>query len=627
MLQKKFLSLAVVSSMLVLVPSTAQCDLAQFVPRLYNFHGFLEMEAFRDVKDDRISGTGSKSSDTIFAEKLSFSAEGFIYHPRFAKLDIAISGNFSQEQQEQQNTQGGSVPWSNSMGIGYDVHLKILPEHPYNLELFSLRGIGFSPGGTQSGQQTNDQYGAIFTYYETPYSLNATYILSSEKSDKFSSDSPSLIVFGGHSADFTTTSLLYQHMTSRTDFTTSASLNRSDTTKDDYNLSNTLKYRNAALASSVNLALSDQKTVPSSSDVAMRFLSWNESMTWRLPWNFHSSFTFSRIATSMNSKEEGTDTSTSNTSYNKGFSVGHQLFESLQTEYTMSFLNDQSSDNARSNGTSQGLTVTYIKKIPGGSMNISLVGGDTVESRNGTIVIIGEPHAAKLSAPDNQVVLGKTSVQLSTIVVKVRIPGTETVYELPNTYYLVTMKGLYPVVTIYDLPSDPPVKQIDPNFNYSFTVSYSLVPDNVKLHTSQKGYAMHFVLFDNFLAPFYQYSSSRQKVLAGTLNGTPSSSENTTFGVTLNKWAFSLSASYSNSVSTLSPSRQFLSELSFSNDIGGDTSLRLGVRYMKTSYLAGSESTTGNYNEVDKAADAIITRKLPLYNLYASLTASYGTAD
>ena len=300
------------------------------------------------------------------------------------------------------------------------------------------------------------------------------------------------------------------------------------------------------------------------------------------------------------------------------------------TDYNLNIASNKSSNEAKSDSVSQTLTLNYTKKIPYGVLNAGLLGGEIVENRKGALIIIDEPHTATLIAPGNQFTLAHADADTSTIVVKVRIPGTDIDYVLPQVpYYLIGANGGFPTITIVDLPLDPPIKQIDPNFIYTFTVSYNLLPNNdVKLRTTLTGYNIQLHLLDNLLNPYYRYSSSRQQVISGTLIGGPATIETASVGLIINKGPFRWQNDYTNIDATSSPSRQFQSQLDVLKEFDGYTRLMLGVRYTKIKYLTGPQDTgSRDYTETDEMLTASINKYLPYYNLSGTLSASYGISD
>lgn len=623
-LMRQLWSMVALVVVLVILPSAARSELTQFIPRLYDFEGLLELNGLKDSTKNKTDGNGLTSSDTSFEEKLTLSTVGFIYHPRFILLSLMVSGIMGQEKF---NTGTGNASWTNLVSIGHEVHIKILPEHPYNLELYSIQDTTYAPGGTQSGQITTDQNGAVFTYYEEPFSANASYSITNTKSDRLSNDITSLIVNGSHAIPLSTTTAVYSHFTTDTTFPAVSMSSNTATTKDIYSLSNTLKYEELTLSSNANLTLSDQTSNPFVIDTSSKFLIWSESLNYQLPWNFYSSMIMNHFNTSMSTTSNGVQSTESTTSNNESFNLGHQLFQSLSSNYNLSISDSKSSDMAKDATVTQTLTFNYTKKIPFGLLSIGLLGADLAEKRNGALEVINESHTAKLLAPANMFTLNNASADIATIIVNVLVPGTQVEYELPQMYYTIGMLGNSPLITIIDLPLiNPPVKQPDPNFTYAFTISYSLAPDNVELDTIQKGYTLQFNLFNGLLGPYYRYLSSHQTVVSGILNGGPNSSQSRSIGITATRQPFTFLADYTKVTSTLLDSTQFTSQLFFSKEILDNTTISMNLRYVKARYInSGLSATALSYTEEDKTVTAALSRVFP-YNISTTLTGSYGTS-
>jgi len=613
---------------LLLSPSVVGGELNQYIPHLYNFHTVLEVDGFHFSDRNTTNGTGLTVSSSSIQEKLTLSTEGYVYHPNLMQLMLSVSPFLEQDRNSGGQATEGKTQWREATGLDYAADVKILPYHPYNLELFSSSNTSYAPGGIVSNKTVSNQNGAMFTYTGNPFFANASYAAIDSKSNGIDNNSQSFIVYGGHNVPFSQTALNYSHITTETDVALTPAFSRTDTTKDNYQFSNTLSYKGLSLSSNVNYNLNEQKTTPLSNTSNQKLLSWNEIENWRLPWNFYSGLTYTHNSISQEFAQTSSNFSSSSTSDNVGFTLGHQLYENLSTNYSLSWSKSHSSDQSTDTTRMQTLTVNYIRTIPIGGMNLGLLLGEIDENRNGPLIILTESHSAKLLAPDNQFALNQTSADISSLVVKVRIPGTEVDYELPKTFYFTSMKGPFPAVTIIDLPAAaPPVKQTDPNFSYNFTVSYNLLPDTVKLRTTLTGYSAQFNLFNNLLNPYYRYSSNHQEVVSGTLTGGANSTVITSVGIILNKGPIKWLNDYTNNDSTIAPTKQYLSQFDYMQEIFKNTYLNAGLRYVRIRYLTGEMDTVPrNYSEVDKSITLGLSKTIPLYHLIATAGGSYGTS-
>ncbi|HKN18490.1 MAG TPA: hypothetical protein VJW95_01740, partial [Dissulfurispiraceae bacterium] len=401
--------LLLIIAALTAMPSAALCDMQQFIPRLSDYSGDIETD-MAYVSSSNKSGAGKVSnSDTDVTERLNLSALGYIYHPRFIYFNAKISGGLEQDEAASNGTGGR---WTNFDIYEYDLRAYILPEHPYNLQLYISRSEPFQTNGLyyNNVQVVSNQKGGIFRYYARPLTFLASYNVNTIESN-YTTNSTTLNSTASYNLEHIFTSAGF----SRNDISSAFGLTN---TQNNYSFTNQVQYTRFYLLSTLRLdtyTLKNPLQLENGSDSQ-----WIEQLHLYLPWNFQSDLSY-------NSSYDGSKTSPSDTSTvisqsdltdSRIATLTHHLYQSLTTSFTY---NDTttSSPGGRSDTTSDLLSAAYIKQIPGGVLTVAAYGGLISTQNTGSLTTLNEVHTAKATGLDSftlqQVLINEASITINVV--------------------------------------------------------------------------------------------------------------------------------------------------------------------------------------------------------------------
>src|SRR5208283_4076382 len=67
----------------VAAPSVALCDMQQFIPRIIDYDGELDVTMAGQSHTNKSAGTSASTTDTSALEQLKLTLSCFVYHPAF----------------------------------------------------------------------------------------------------------------------------------------------------------------------------------------------------------------------------------------------------------------------------------------------------------------------------------------------------------------------------------------------------------------------------------------------------------------------------------------------------------------------------------------------------------------
>ena len=130
------LTCAAVAAAAILLSGTALALPASFGPALTSFEGEVEVGLTHEKDQNTHNGRGVKTEDRTAVERVRLNTIGYVYHPRF--LLFSLGGTLGLLEEDYESSSGLSrrgTRWADE----YAVRGILLPEHPYNLEVFALR--------------------------------------------------------------------------------------------------------------------------------------------------------------------------------------------------------------------------------------------------------------------------------------------------------------------------------------------------------------------------------------------------------------------------------------------------------------------------------------------------------
>ena len=591
----------------LLVPSLSSGEADQFVPRVLDYNGDLELGMTRADNRTMHEGKVASSGETTMREKLHLSAVGYIYHPRFLLLSTEFSGGLDQFSFERGN--GASSRSINSLRE-YTVRAKFLPEHPYNLELFALR---FQPvTSNRYGPDIHsitDEKGALFQYAWKPLFLNLDAVDSSSTSGASSSDSRAYRASGTYLIGPTSNTASYSRLDS-------ADSLGSQIVQDTYLFGNQFALDPLFLTSRIEGSKQRQDSL-STPPMGTEGFSWSEQLQSDLPWRLRTtaSYNLQRNTVTTGTMTDRTGAATSNKTDSLGLALSHRLYESLTTEIGVNRTSFQSL-GGETDSRNRYLSVSYTKKVPSGVLTASANLRKTLSDRNGAPLILQESHSAVISG---DFTLKTQSVDVMTISVWVKDPVTGSLVLLASTQYLVQFVGSSVRIIIIALPATFTAGTV-----YEFLVSYAVVPADVELESANESYAIRASLLNNLVSPYCSRSFMTQKVLSGVLPGGPDDSITDTAGIALLKGPFSVTSEYSHNRSQRNPSHSLRNFATYQAPLDPTLDLSANLTHERNTYEATETMQKSNgYSEDITAAGLLLNKRYQRARLNLSAGISY----
>jgi hypothetical protein len=606
-----FVSLLIV----VAVPSLAWTDWRQFVPQTYESNWELQIDAACQSNENKVNGKGFTATSSALTERLVFTGVGVIYHPRFIQWLVKLGGGLDENKCSGPSCDDSS--WNLDSVVEYELRAVVLPEHPYNLEVWTLRRMPFTQ--VQFSTQpllTDTETGAIFKYKKKPYRLTLSYNDTTLDSGFYTTDTKTFLAAAGHSKEGISTSASYQHGDSSTDYSNGTT----DYKTDNFSLLNEVNlFQGNANLQSILTQNNFEQTGGGFSLDDRRF-TWTQQLYLQLPANFSVNASYYWYDDKENTKEDaGSSVDQKFTTLSSNISITQRLFQSLTSVYSYQYQNNDSL-TGEVESTTHSLGLNYIKRIPWGRLIASFVADKITTDRTGTASVINEIHNAPVFG---DFTLNRPFVDVPTINIRVKSPVSGTFVQMvANINYLVEPLGSFVRIRIISVP--PEALQPNPSFSYEFSCDYSLIGGDFRLIQKDLGYTLKFELFDNLISPYYNYYRTRQDVASGFLPGGPEDATTKTVGIQMQKQPFDLMVEYQDYESNFSPSQTLRSELRFQRDVAETANIYLRGYYARIKYLeAPSNPLFIPYTENLAGGDFTLNKRFR-HNLNLAVSAAYG---
>jgi hypothetical protein len=610
--------LAILAVVLAAAPALASPDWREFIPKITGYEGFLTLEGAYESHEDRVDVAGQKRSDLFFRQIVELAASGYIYHPKFIVYYIGFSGGLKEEQF---SAGGQKSPWRLANAEGYDISALVLPQHPYNLELFTRRVEPLAKTAGSEFSTVAYSSGAIFRYKKKPYFLNVHYL---RDTNDYSSGSHTTSKYG-----FLGTYHKEIEKEGGNTYSFAAAYDRQDSgaagfdsTSDDASLSNTVSFRKVHLSSGLSYHAADQHGGVGGVSLTGRNLAWTERGQILLPWNFSAdlSYVLSRdwIKTGGGSIEE---TKLSDTSQNATFSLTHRLYDSLISTYTVGY-GSVKSDAGRGSTFSNSLGFAYVKKVPLGRLRATFSAGISDTTTTGSQAIVNEPHDG-VSVPFGDFTLNERDADVASIIVFLKstiVPGV-LVHLRENIDYFALHSGDSILIVIVNLPSP----FIVPG-TYDFAVSYSVRNRSGGFRMRNLSSTISYLLFREMLIPYWNHSEAKETLKEGDIGVAPFSVTTDQWGITFNRRPFSGTVQYELIRSTFTPSKGWKAELNYIDNVFQYTQVQASVMYAVKTYPEGI-ATVGfgstPYRDKLLGASAGVQQRIRRFNLFLYAGGAY----
>jgi hypothetical protein len=600
---------AALAALFLAPPSDAMGSDLTFTPQIDYTEGYLEVGVAAQNNENTQNGKGTRTTGTALHEIINLTADGHVYHPRFLQFHTRLWGGMNQES-DNGRLFGSYRSTDNSWS--YELRGILLPEHPYNLELFKLHQESALPSSflrTPSG--SFDEQGAIFNYRSNPYFFHSSYVETTSDSASMRVDSQTYRLNGSYAGPSMSDTAAYSH----TDSVSSSGLTAS---REEMSLGNNARYANFVLYSRVSDNTTDQQQ-PTAPGFQTSTFTWTERLTGELPGNVRINANFER--NNNDSRTEEGPLTPERDQFNRATStalnVNHRLYQSLATNYNLNRLKIET-NLGEGTTRSESLNTVYTKTMPLGRFSVGGQVMDAESERSGSLSILNEVHQAPLFGPFT---LAFRDVTESTITVKVKDPATNGLVVLPPSGYIIGRLGNSVEITVINV--SPLVPQPDPLYVYEFQVSYSLIEQS-RFTIKSWGYSTRLDLIDNLLGVYYNYVTTNREVLTGTIENGTGRDTNETAGIAVQSGPYSGLIEHQQFRSWQNPYEKWKTTGRYQTPLADNTNLTALATYELTDYFASpSAPNMAEVREKRLSVNITADRRFPLHNLNLFLTAYY----
>jgi hypothetical protein len=596
-------------AILLHVPIAAFGDASDFIPTIVAPQGRLEVNVANNNDEVSSGDRVSRSSNSYAAERLRLSTNGFVYHPRFIQFYFQGAGGLSQENSS--STFVGNYSYAGH-ALEWEFRMKFLPEHPYNLELYTLSRTPLIQGRSSIVTRTTTyDKGAIFNYKLRPLSLNLSYEEIRLESMAASDETRIAQASAGYFISHFTANVGH----SRSESSSSLGIG---TSNDNSYFTNTISWFKTSLLSSVRRVKQEQNVL-SGYNLDTGQLTWTEQFNSELPWNLSTSiyYNFQKDDRKIfeSSAEPANESITETT--NSFFNLNHRLYDSVRTHYGLQETRIRT-DTGNTTSLTNALDGMYTKRIPDGLLTIGALGSHMTMEQENSLRIVGEIYLAPLFGAFT---LSRNSITPESITIEVVSESGALIPLTLNTNYILEPFGSSFRVTIVSLPAFITVGH-PVDYSYTFSVSYATIAGTGTLERNTIGFNVNLSLFDSLFNPFFSNLHTRQYVLTGYIPGGAQDTKTNTVGVFIQKAPVKLTSQYQVMESYSYPSRSLKNTVEYTARMTKNSSIYTTAERTKTVYGAGYRGTTG-LTEYITAINANINRNVPSQNLVESLIVTY----
>jgi hypothetical protein len=590
----------------------ALADWGDLIPRQFGNGAYLDL--FASYEHDELTNDfrTSQWTDVFFREKLTFFSNGYFYHPRFLQYHFSVSGALKQENFNASYL--SSEGWHHGTGYEYDARMFLLPEHPYNLELYALR---FEPllqqqASTQSSS-VQSSWGGLFRYRDKPWFFSTSYNDTTTESGVVSSNVTQFSAQGEY----------FRRFAEGNQFSLNAGYNPTHFSNNtgidgdalEYTFGGLVDLQTARLTATVT-----QNNITQESFGSRRFendqTAWYEVLNLYFPKNFRSDISY-RIQDNENTIPVGfSGQSQTLSDLNKIFELDiiHRLYESLDSTFTH-VDNSRTSPAGDTDFTSNSLAFNYNKLIPRGRFLAGLNLGRSRTDTVGQVDVVDESHPA-VPVP-GFFTLDQPNVDPGSVVVFLRSP-------LPPFNVIRLVLGVDYTLTPIANRLEVQIVTLPPQFalpgTYDFTVSYSLTTGTFDLQTDDVGYNVSVDLLDGMFTPYYGYVAIRSKVLSGVFPGVPLDSTTRTLGLRYYRGPLRALAEYQNLQWNVSPYRAYRLEAQYVGNVNPTTRCYANGSYVHKYFPQGTSLTLQEaYTDDTLSAAGSVQKQIPSSGVFFSV--------
>lgn len=616
LLPRKPMTGAVTLGCLLLAPVSAWSGYKRFLPKFVEFDAAVAVKAL--YEEDQADKSTRK--DLTIQEGLGVQGYGYIYSPLFISMATSLGFGFQQVREEH----NGEDDRENSYLTSFKQEFKVLPNHPYNAELYFSRKTPLTSGQAGLGGSTIIyEQGALFRYLQRPWSTTLTLINHDNDSPDSGSEYQTLLYNLHYFTMGTNANGSYSYNDSSTD-------GGGDTTSETYSLGFSREIDRFLFSGGWGKQEQDEQNTSEEQGVFRSYQlgeGFNAELSIDLPANFAS-----HLAYAWAEKESITSAASF---YNKistesdrySLLLRHRLFKSLATSIRASHqvINSTSGESITDDYSGD---VNYSKKIPWGTFLLALRKARSYVDNNGAPVTLFENHTLDTTGPgQGHIALTYQTIDSETMTARlIDQDNNEQVVLVENIdYTLEPYNNSYRIVLI----SWPPINDITLDGNpadYNYQLSYAFIPADYELRIDNWGTSMEMALFNKLITPYYAYSQGDQSVLAGIYPGEPNQSKTHGYGVAFLKKPFSGDIKQSHLRSTTLSEDRLTISAAYSKGITPFTSGSLNLSYEEadsTEHEQDQAIRSISLTEQFYNAQAQLITVIPDKNLNSNLAVNY----
>jgi len=592
-------------------------DFGNFLPRSLDTGAWIELIAVSELDDFQSTGRETRWTDDFFRQKATIFSKGYVYHTRFLIYDASLSGALKQEEYER--TARPSTGRRYDQGYDYKMRVVLLPEHPYNFEIFALR---WEPLERDRAATRRDHVatsrGADFTFRDKPYFLRAHYTDNRYESSETYSDVERLGLDGEYVRDYpggTRISVQGSFAPERFDHSSGIAGTASETLA-----SGSLRLGRLDLYAAAADSRTDQEG-GATARLQSRRTALHGRVGATLPWRFRSTLSYRRgeSRSEFTIRDSDSPRIQENEDRNLQYELGHRLFESLRSSWIHRRA-ERLAPTGNAQSRSDTLQLLYSKSVPRGILEAGYGRGWSGTENRGQTLVTQEPHDAV--AVPGTFRLDHADVDSTTIVVFLRSPIApfETIRLDEDVHFVVAQVGSELEIWVLDLP---------PQFalpgSFDFRVDYRPLGGDFRIDSEQSNHSASLRLFGNRLNPYYSYFRTDSRVVDGFFPGGGLDTTRTLVGLRLELGPLRIGAEHQDVDWDRGPYHGWRYDLRYVDAISVDTTLHVTASYLSRIYPEGrNDASRQRMAETTRSVSANLQQKLFRRRLVASIGGTYG---
>jgi hypothetical protein len=598
-------------------------DWRLFLPTSFESGAYIELfgSSERDRWESGRPRRRAEWRDDFLKEKISLFSNGYVYHPKFLLYHLSLGAAAKQEDY----TASFLAPLGRTQrsGFEYEARIVLLPEHPYNLELFTLRyepvfkeRSAIQHGGVESSS------GGDFRFQREPYRFHARYVDDTIESAGTSSEVERGTVDGEYLkrlGDASRFSLAAVYGPSR--FRRSGGL---DGTAEEASLQSFLGGDRFNFGAGVTWTANDQRDAAGGGRSESDQLAWNAQLGAELPLHFRTDlgFAWHRGENTFPAALPPLRRTLTESGRDLRFALRHKLYESLDSAYTYDH-DSRSSSGGESRAATHALDFAYAKSVPRGRIQAGLNLGETRTTSAGRTDVADEPHLAVAVPGSFRLAGGRIDADSIAVFLRSPLPPFETVRLDEGLHYTLSAFGDGFEINVFALPAQFVLPGV-----YDFHVAYASLAGSFELRSRTLGHRASVELYDGLLSPYYSYSRARSTVLAGSFPGSGLESSTWTAGLASRRGPLRARVEYQRLDWDVSPFHSWRGEVQYNAAASPTTNLNATVTRVQKYYARReTDRSQGPYTETTTSASGNVQQQLFARRLAVALGGSYSRLE